>query len=517
MERTSMRWWTLAVMGVCLLILGLDSTVLNVTLPTLVRELGASTRQLQWILDIYLLVFGGLLLTMGSLGDRFGRKRLLLGALVAFLGGSLLCAFSGSANVLILARGIQGLGAAAIVPLTLAILPVIFPVEEERTKAIAIWSSTAALGLPLGPIVAGLLLQHFWWGSVFLINVPVIAVALIAGAILIPESKDPTAARIDPVGAVLSVTGLMALLYGVITGPSEGWSDGVVVATLTAGVVLLAAFLVWERRTSHPMLDLSMFRNPRFSWAIVAMGLTVFGLVGLMFTLTQYLQFVLGYSALRAGVALLPLVIALAIAAPISAQLVLRFGAKIVIAIGLGITAAGMLLFSTTTIDSGYRLAGIALAVVGVGMGTAMAQAANCVMGAVPIEQTGRGSATLATTRSLGAAFGVAILGSMLSSVYVSRLGDALQGLPPTVADAAEDSVGTALQVASRLGSAGEPLATAAKEAFIRGMDVCLMVGAGFALAGALLVLALLPARPGTVEGGAAVVPSEAVTGGRAA
>lgn len=496
MERSSVRWWTLAVMGLCLLVLGLDSTVLNVALPTLVRELGASTSQLQWILDTYLLVFGGLLLTMGRLGDRFGRKLLLQAALVLFLGGSLLCAFAASPDMLILARGVQGLGAAAIMPLTLAILPVIFPVEEERTKAIAIWSAAAALGLPLGPIVAGVLLREFWWGSVFLINVPVIVLALVAGAVLIPESKDTTARGGDPLGVLLSVGGLVAFLYGVITGPTDGWTDIAVLATLAAGGVLLTAFVLWERRTRTPMLDVSMFRNPRFGWAIAAMGLTVFGLVGLMFTLTQYLQFVLGYSALTAGIALLPLVVALAIAAPISAQLVLRIGAKIVIAAGLAITAAGLMLFSTTSLTSGYALTGSALAVVGVGMGLAMAQAANCVMGAVPVERAGQASATLGTIRSLGAAVGVAVLGSILSTAYVQRIADALSGLPPAAAALARDSIGTALQVATRLGPAGTPLEVAAKDAFVHGMDLCLVFGAAFTLAGALLVLARLPARP---------------------
>jgi EmrB/QacA subfamily drug resistance transporter len=484
-------------MSICLLTLGLDITVLNVTLPTLVRDLGASTTQLQWMIDAYLLAFGGLLLTMGALGDRYGRRRLLLGALFVFLVGSLMCVFADTPQRLIFARGIQGVGAAAIVPLSLAFLPVIFPDEEERTKAIAIWAAANAIGLPLGPIVAGILLQNYWWGSVFLINIPMVAISLVASAALLPESRDATAPKIDVVGAMLTVLGLGSLLFGIITGPSNGWTDPAVLATIVAGVVLLGAFVFRESRAAQPMLDLKLFRDPRFAWAIVAIMLTVFGLTGLMFTLTQYLQFILGYSALKTGVCLLLLVFPLAVAANASARVVLRFGAKAVIATGLVATAAGMLLFSTVDTNSGFALPGWSLAVIGAGLGMAMAQATNCVMSAIPVAQAGRGSAILATMRQLGASMGVAILGSILATVYASRLGNATAALPAQAAKAAEDSVGTALQVAEEMGAQGTDLAQAAKAAFIDGMSIDLVIGAAVTLAGAVAVLSRLPAYAG--------------------
>lgn len=501
-ERTSKRWWTLAVMAVCLLTLGLDVTVLNVTLPTLVRDLGATTTQLQWMIDAYLLAFGGLLLTMGTLGDRFGRRRFLLGALAVFLVGSLMCVLADTANNLIVARAVQGIGASAIVPLTLAMLPVLFPVEQERTKAIAIWAAAMALGLPLGPIVAGVLLEYFWWGSVFLINVPMVAVALVSAAALLPESRDPASPKIDIVGGALSVVGLGTLLFGIITGPTNGWGDPFVLTSIAIGIVLLVVFVLREARAQQPMLDLALFRNPRFTWAIAAVMLTVFGLTGLMFTLTQYLQFILGYSALKAGMCLLLLVFPLAITANSSARIVEKTGAKALITAGLVVTAGGMALFSTVEIESTFTLAAWSLAIIGAGLGMTMAQATNCVMGAIPVARAGRGSAVLAAMRQLGASMGVAILGSVLATAYVNRLGDATSALPDASRQAAEDSVGTALQVAGQMGAQGENLALAARSAFVEAMSIDLLIGALVALVGAALVFARLPARAeGRVRG----------------
>lgn len=498
------RWWALGVLSLVLVVIGMDNLIVNVALPTLVRDLSASGNQLQWIVDAYILVFAGLLLSMGSLGDRFGRKRALTAGLVAFVAGSVAAAFAGSAEVLIGTRALMGVGAALIMPSTLSIITNIFP-EDERGRAIGIWAGVAALGIVLGPVVGGWLLDQFWWGSVFLINVPVVAVALLAAWPLVPESRDPHATPLDPAGALLSIAALVALVYGIIEAPSNGWTDSVTLGMLGAATALLVLFVAWERRAPHPMLNVAFFANARFSAASISLALTSFAMLGTLFVLTLHLQFVLGYTPLQAGVRMLP-VLTLMVSAPLSARLVRRLGTKVVVVAGMLIVAAGLWLFSNAAATDGYAPVGWALAVFGIGMGLALAPATEAIMGSLPLAKTGVGSAMNDTTRLVGAALGVAVFGTVMSSAYASRIAPALSGLPASAAAAARDSVGAATIVAARLGPDGDALAAAARSASADAMGISILVGLAVVVVAAVIALLFLPSRPiGPVDPDAAI------------
>ena len=501
------RWSAMAVLCLVLIVIGMDNLILNVALPTLVRDLQASASQLQWIVEGYILAFAGLLLSMGSLGDRFGRKRALTAGLVVFLGGSVASAVAGSAGVLIATRTAMGIGAALIMPATLSIITDMFP-ERERGRAIGVWAGMAGLGIILGPTVGGWLLEQFWWGSVFLINVPIVAVALLAGWVLVPESRDPHATPLDPVGALLSIAGLVALVYGIIKAPDDGWTDPVTLGGFVVAAVILAVFVAWELRSTHPMLNLGLFRDPRFSAASVSVTLVFFALNGGLFILTQHLQFVLGYTPLQAGVRLLPIV-TMMVAAPASGSIVERLGTKAVVTAGLLVDALGLWIISTLGAGSGYGPVALGLAVIGVGNGLAMAPATASIMGSLPPGKFGVGSAMNDTTRMVGGALGVAVIGSVLNAAYASSIGPAVAGLPAAAAAAASNSVGAATQVAAQLGTAGGPLAAAAHAAFIDGLGTAVLVSIGFTLAGALVALLFLPARPAAAT--APVEPAAAV------
>ena len=497
------RWWILGVLCLSLLVIGLDNTILNVALPTLVRDLGAATSQLQWIVDSYTLVFAGLLLTAGSLSDRYGRRSALALGLVVFGGGSLASAFAGSATTLIFTRALMGVGGALIMPSTLSILTNVFP-QEERGRAIGIWAGVSGLGIGIGPVVGGWLLTHFWWGSVFLVNVPVVIFALIAGRLIVPNSKDPSAPRLDPVGAVLSIVGLITLVYGIIEAPAHGWTDPVILAAFGVAAVVLAAFVVWELRSDHPMLNLEFFKNPRFTAANISITLVFFALFGSLFFLTQYLQFVLGYSALEAGYRVAPIALVLIVVSPITGRLVNRLGNKVLVTAGMSVVAAGLWFLSTLTITSGYPHALVTLMVLGTGMALAMTPATESIMGSLPLAKAGVGSAMNDTTRQIGGALGVAILGSVFASAYTATLAPALGALPAGVAAAAQSSVGAAISIGDQVGgAAGTALVTASKTAFIHAMDRGLFVGALVALVGAVVALMWLPNRPpeaGSIE-----------------
>jgi EmrB/QacA subfamily drug resistance transporter len=488
------RWATLAVLSLSLVIIGLDNTILNVALPTLVRELDATASELQWIVDAYVLVFAGLLLTMGALGDRFGRKLALNTGLVIFGVASVAAAFSGSATALIAARAAMGVGGALIMPSTLSIITNVFE-GKERGRAIAAWAAVAGLGIILGPIIGGWLLEHFWWGSIFLINVIVVVVALGLGAFLVPESKDPRATPLDPLGAVLSIGGLLALVYAIIEAPSKGWTDPVIVGGFAVAALLIGVFLWWETQTEHPMLRLSFFENPRFSAASAAITLVFFAMFGTIFLLTQYLQFVLGFTPLEAGIRVMP-VATLIVAAPLSARFNERFGTKIVVSIGLVIVAGALAVLATIGVETGYGRVALAIALLGVGMGTAMAPATDSIMGSLPLAKAGVGSAMNDTTRQIGGALGVAILGSVLAWSYSSSMEPAVAGLPAEAARVASDSIGGAIAVAAQVGDVAESLLQAARVAFIDGMNIAVLLAAGVALAGAVLTWIFLPARP---------------------
>jgi EmrB/QacA subfamily drug resistance transporter len=365
------RWWALLVLSLSLVVIGMDNTILNVALPTLARDLQATGSDLQWRVDSYVLVFAGLLLTMGALGDRFGRKRALNAGLLVFVAGSVASAFAGSSEILIASRAAMGVGGALIMPSTLSIITNAFP-PNERGRAIGVWAGVAGLGIVLGPVIGGWLLEHFWWGSVFLVNVPVVAVAMLAGWPLVPESRDPRATPLDPAGAGLSIAALVTLVYGIIEAPAEGWTDPLILGSFGTAALLSVAFIWWELRVEHPMLRMEFFRNPRFSAASGAITLVFFALFGWVFLLTQHLQFVLGYTPFEAGLRILP-VAALIVAAPLSARLVEGIGTKVVVSAGLVVVATGLWLLSTAEVASGYGLVAWSLAVTGTGFGLTMA------------------------------------------------------------------------------------------------------------------------------------------------
>jgi EmrB/QacA subfamily drug resistance transporter len=496
-EAHQRRWLTLSVLCLSLFVIVVDNTIVNVALPTLVRDLGTTTSQLQWVVDSYTLVFAGLLLVAGSLGDRFGRKGALNVGLVIFGVASATAAFSGGVGALIASRAVMGIGAALIMPATLSILTNVFTDVRERAVAIALWSAVAGVAVALGPVTGGFLLEHFWWGSVFIVNVPIVIVAIAAGRVLVPTSKDPATPRIDVVGAVLSVVGLTALVWSIIEAPEHGWTSGLVVAGFTTAAVVLATFGWWELRAREPMLDLRLFANPRFTAASAAITLISFALFGFIFMATQYLQFILGYSALSAGVHTLPFAGAVMMTAPVSSKLVDRFGTKRVVAFGLASFSAGMLVAAGTSMGSGYGRVVLTMVLLGGGMGLAQAPATESIMGALPRAKAGVGSAVNDTTRELGGALGVAVIGSILSSLYDGRIVDRVGGQVPAPAlDAAKDSIGSALAVAGQVG--GEPgsaIATAAREAFVHGMTSASLVTAAIAAVGAAVALRWLPAR----------------------
>jgi EmrB/QacA subfamily drug resistance transporter len=486
------RWWTLAVLCLSLLIIGVDNTILNVALPTLQRDLGASSSQLQWIVDAYLLVFAGVLLTAGALGDRFGRKRALTLGLLVFGAGSLAAALCDDAGALIATRAVMGVGGAFIMPSTLSILTATFP-AHERGKAIGIWAGVSGLGIAIGPVTGGWLLEHSGWSAIFLVNLPIVVVALLAGRRLVPESKDPSAPKLDLGGFALSIAGLTALVWGLIEAPSRGWTDPAILAAFGAAAVVLAAFAAFELRSDHPMLDVRLFSNPRFSASSAAISLAFFALFGMIFFLTQYLQDVLGYSALEAGVRTMPVAAGLIVGGPLSAQLTARAGAKRVVAGGLAVVALGLYLISTADVGTGYGLIAIALVALGFGMANAMAPATDAIMGSLPEAKMSVGSAVNDTTRTAGGTLGVAVLGSLLSSGYRGDMDAVTAGLPAPARDAARDSIAGAMAVADRLGS--DQLAKAAQDAFMAGMHTAALAAAGIALAGALVALVFLPSR----------------------
>jgi EmrB/QacA subfamily drug resistance transporter len=489
------RWQALGVLSVCLLVVSMANTILNVALPTIREELDASSSALQWIVDGYLLVFAGLLLAAGSLGDRFGRKKALLTGLTIFATGSVLSATAESSGALIAARALTGLGAAAIMPATLSILTNIFP-DHERPKAIGIWAGVAGLGVALGPSTGGFLVEHFSSGVIFLVNVPLALGCIAAGMWLLPESRDPASPKLDPVGAALSVAGLTALVWSLIEAPERGWTSPVILAGFGIAAAVTALFVAWESRSEHPMLDVSVFRNLRFSGASVAIGFVFFALMGVMYFLTTYLQTVLGYSAFEAGLRLLPAAVGLMSMSRVAVTLTERVGTKAVVAGGLGIVAAALVLLAGADASSGYELVWPSLLLMGAGMGLAMSPATEAIMGALPRAKAGVGSAMNDVVRELGGTLGIAVLGSVLTTSYGNGVEDATAGLPHGAAEAASDSVGAAHEVGAQMtGAAGETLVRLADSAFVDAMATTSILAAVAAGLGALVALVLLPAR----------------------
>ncbi len=490
------RWFTLATLCMSLLIIVMDNTILNVAIPSLVKELGATNSQLQWIVDGYTLVFAGLLLTTGSLGDRFGRKLALRIGIVIFATGSVLSALSGSPQQLILTRCLMGVGGALIMPSTLSILTNVFRDPRERARAIAIWAGFSGLGVALGPVIGGVLLTHFSWSSVFWVNLPIGAIALVAGHFFVPESKDPAAPRLDPLGAVLSILALGFILFAIIEGPDKGWLSSTTILSFGIGLVALIAFVLWESFTDHPMLDMSFFKNPRFTAANSAVTLTFFALFGSLFLMTQYWQLVHLYSPLQAGIRLLPYAMTMMIVAPLSARLVERLGTKRVVTMGLSIIAAAMVVLSFIHRDSSYLRVIGNMMFMSMGMALVMAPATESVMGSLPRAKAGVGSAVNDTTRQMGGALGVAVIGSLVASVYASGIDDvaASFGLSGPALDQARGSLGGALKTSTGMGDQGLAFAHAAQDSFVHGLSNGLRVGAAVVMVAAFVAYRFLPA-----------------------
>ena len=495
------RWFALIALCLSLTIIGIDNTVLNVALPTLAHPtaaggLGATGSELQWIVDTYVLVFAGLLLTAGSLGDRFGRYRLLTFGLIVFGLGSAASAFASSASVLIGTRALMGVGAACIMPATLSLITNVFTDPRERAKAIGAWAGVAAVGIGLGPVIGGLLLEHFWWGSVFFVNVPIVVAALVLGFFLLPESRDPSAPKLDPLGSVLSIVGLTALLWGIIEGPSHGWSSAGVVGAFVIAAIVLTGFLVWEVRYPSPMLDIRFFENPRFSAASAAITLTYMALFGVIFLLTQYLQSVLGYSAVEAGAVFIPMAATMVVFAPRSPKLVARFGSKVVVAGGMALTGVSLLLMLTYNADSSVLGVILVTLPLGIGMAHVMAPATESIMGSLPRAKAGVGSAMNDTTRQVGGAIGVALLGSIASSHFASSMRSGLGGVvSPSLLHRAEDSVGAALGAAQSGTGSATRIVDVAHSSFVSGMHLALLVALGIVVIGVIGVWIWLPAH----------------------
>ena len=494
------RWLVLSVLCIAVLVVNIDSTILNVALPTLVRKLRATSSQLQWIVDAYAMVFGGLLLVAGSIADRVGRKRVFLAGFAVFAGGSLGAAFSGSVGVLIGFRAVMGGGAAMTIPAGLSILDDVFRDARERARAVGVWGGTIGVGIAVGPLAGGLLLSRFWWGAVFFVNVPLVVLGALAAWRVVPESRNPAADPPDPLGSLLSIAGLGLVLWAIIEAPTRGWTAASVVMVGIAGLAALALFIVWEARSSHPMLKLRFFRSRRFSTAVAALFLGLLPLFGALFVLTQVLQFDLSYSPLAAGVRVLPVAGMIAVVAPFSTQAVRAVGSKITAGTGLAAVAGGLWWASdASTASATYGAFLPSMLLIGVGFGLLMPTAADSVLGSLPREEAGVGSGTYGVAIQVGGALGVAVIGSMLSTRYQHRITSTLAPyhLPSAVLHTITGSLGGALGVAATVGGdTGALLAHTARIAFMSGGHVAMAAGAVVAAAAAVLVLIALPARP---------------------
>ncbi|MEZ7158560.1 MFS transporter [Streptomyces sp. MAD19A] len=505
------RWWALGALVASMLTLGFDLTILNVALPTMAAELGADTGQLQWIVDSYVVVFAALMLPAGLLGDRFGRRRMLVAGLGVFLAGSLGGALTDTPELVIAARSLMGLGAALVIPLGLSVLPSMFG-EEERGRAVAAVTASMAAGMPLGPLVGGLLLDHYWWGSVFLVNVPMAAVGIAACLFLLPESRDPATPRVDAVSTVLSAGGLAALVFGIIEGPVRGWGSGWVLGSFALSAALLTRLVVRERRATRPMLDLALLGRRVFLFNVLSATLGTLVFSGLLFLLPTYLQEVGGSDAFGTGLRLLPMMAGLMVAARTSTPLVRRYGPRPVVASGLVVLCFAALLGSRTEPDSGYGFTATWLTIAGLGFGLAMVPAMDAALGGIDADEAGSGSALLMTLRQVGGAVGIALLGSLVAGTYTARLDTT--GLPGSAADAAGESLSGAHAVAERLGLPA--LARSADAAYVDGMARVLVVCGIAALVTALLVAVFLPGhRPAKATGAADEDMAGAEAGGR--
>jgi EmrB/QacA subfamily drug resistance transporter len=482
--------------------INLDTTIVNVALPTLVDDLHASNSQLQWIVDAFNLLFAASVLGFGSLSDRFGRKGMLLAGLAVFGLGSLAGGFTDSPGALIAARAVMGIGAAMAFPSTLSLLTNVFTERGERAQAIGLWGATTGVAIALGPIVGGALLEAADWRGIFFAMVPVAALAAGLVAAWVPTSRDPAAPRLDRAGFALSTAMLAVLVYTIIEAPVQGWGSLRTVVGFAVAAVLLTVFVAFERRAEEPMLDVALFRNLRFTAASASVAISFFALSGFAFLVIQYFQFMKGYGPLSTGVRLLPVALSVAASSIVGTGLAVRFGTKWVVAAGLFLTTVFYLWVTGVSSSTGYLTIAAQMLVGGTGIGLTSAPATEAIMGVVPKAKAGVGSAINDATRLLGGTLGVALIGSVFASIYASRLGDALAaGFPRGAVDAAQESAGAGLGFAAEIGSAHPHLAAtlhgATTSAFFDGFNAANLVAAGVSTVGMLVALAFLPAHPG--------------------
>ncbi|UYM04008.1 DHA2 family efflux MFS transporter permease subunit [Solicola gregarius] len=489
------RWWALGALAIALLTFGLDLTVMNVAMPTLAVELDASTSQLQWFSNAYTLVLAAALLPAGLLGDKLGPRRWLLTGLALFGVASIACAYADSAAQLIAARALLGVGAALMVPLSASMLTRMFQ-GAERGRAIAIWATAMSLGIPLGPVVGGWLLDNFWWGSVFLINVPLVVVGLVALALWLPSIQGERGTRLDIPGIALSSAGLVALTYGLVEAGDDGWTSTGALVPVTAGLALLIAFAWWQRTTAHPLVDLALFRSPGFLWGSTLATLATFTMMGAMFVLPQYFSAVNGTDAMQTGLRLLPMIGGLLVGVQVADRLRPAFGAKVVVGSGFVLTTIALLIGSTTEVGTGVTFTLTWLAILGVGFGATMAPSMDIALGALDQRKSGVGSAVTQAMRQVAGTFGVAMLGAVLNATYRSNVD--VGGLPVDAATATKDSAEAGVRVADATGS--DALLDSIHHAFVDGMSAMLWVCAGVGVVGAVLAVSLLPKQADDIE-----------------
>jgi MFS transporter, DHA2 family, multidrug resistance protein len=494
------KWWALGAITLAVLAVSLDVTVLSVALPSLATSLKASESDLQWFSAGYALILAAMMLPSGVLGDRFGRKRILLAALVLFGAGSIACAYSTTPGEFIAARVVLGGAGAAIIVMALSSVTVLFS-EEERPRAVGVWGAANFIALPIGPILGGWLLTNYWWGWIFLMNVPVALIGILAVIALLPESRSPERPALDPIGMVTACSGLAGLTYGLIELGRYGWTDPASLAVFAGGMVLIVAFFWWERYLTarpggRPLIDLALFRSRGFTWGVILAAMGGLALFGLIFTLPQYTQGVLGLDAMHSGVWLLPAIVGMVLGGLPAFLVAGRIGAKLTVATGFAITAAGLLVGATTSTDSSTLFVAGWIAVTGFGTGVAFITAAGAALKTVPAEKSGVASALVQAVQKVGAPLGAAIFGSVLVTFYQSNI--SLGALPTRVASAVKLSVFAGDAVATKLHAPG--LLASVHEAFIHGMDAALTVSAISAALAMVLALAFLPGRSSVEE-----------------
>ncbi|MBY8868810.1 MFS transporter [Streptomyces sp. RCPT1-4] len=480
------RWLALGALSLAMLTVGLDMTVLNIALPTLARDLHAGTSALQWFSTAYTLTLAGVMLPAGALGDRFGRKKFVFGALVVFGAASIWCAFASSSGELILARVVLGVAASVLMSLSMGMIPVLFPDPAERGRATTVWITAVTLGMPLGPIVGGLLLDHFWWGSVFLVNIPTVVIGALAVGLLVPETRSRTRRPIDPVSVLLSAAGLVGLTYGLIRFGDKGWGDGTAWATFAAGLVLIVGFVAWERTRQHALADLGLFGDRGFRMGTFFQLINAFAMFGLFFTIPLYFQSVLGVDSLGSGLRMLPMIGGLLVASNFLEGLRDRIGLKPTLMIGFGVLAVGMGLGALTGVDTSYGYVAAWMVVVGLGIGLVLPTSMALAVGALTPERAGAGSALLSALRQAAGTTGVAVLGTVLSTRYHSELGS-LNHEPVS------DGVGSGVAYADAIGDT--LVLHHVQSAFVSGMDLLMVVCAAIAVVGLLLSAAATKGR----------------------